>query len=491
MRGVAMNCSVFNRSTAEAEFEPLYAEMNRRGTILYFHPCGSGICSPMVTEYGLNGAAGTSMEDSVIALHLIVRQIPHRFPNLKVNISHLGGLMPMLLQRLDHQLPPAIPTCLSRRALRHAASSTTPSGTARTPRCCVPGRRSGRNTWCLAATGRSCWRTKRTPRHSAISVRPGCRAKTSSRSSSVLRRLCSTCSLPRPDDQLEHTLHRVRLVDRAAVGGSIVNGQRMIAEMLHGYDVTHVFFVPTILTPAQAAMTELGITGVTTHGEKAAAYMADGYARASGRVGVCMAQTVGAANLAAGLKDAFLAGSPVLALSGGSAPNTRYRHAYQELRDDFAAFAEVTKFSGRVEIVDRLPDLLRQAFRAATTGAPGPAHLELAGEQGFVANADTTLDGIAEKRFGHVPPFRPAAEQADVAAALQALQGAERPVLVAGGGVTTSAAQAEFIALVERLGVPFVSSLNGKSGLVDSHPAVCGRCRQLLASMRQQAGRRG
>ena len=88
-----------------------------------------------------------------------------------------------------------------------------------------------------------------------------------------------------------------------------MSGQQLFAEMVHGYGITHVFFVPTILTPALAAMGQLspGITRVTTHSEKAAAYMADGYARASRKPGLCMAQTVGAANLAAGLKDAWLA----------------------------------------------------------------------------------------------------------------------------------------------------------------------------------------
>lgn len=253
-----------------------------------------------------------------------------------------------------------------------------------------------------------------------------------------------------------------------------MTGQRYVAEMVRGYGISHVFFVPTILTPALAAMGELGITRVSTHGEKAAAYMADGYARAARKPGLCMAQTVGAANLAAGLKDAFLAGSPVVALSGGSSPNTRYRHAYQELRDDFSTFGEVTKFSARVETIDRLPDLLRQALRAATTGAPGPVHLELAGEQGYAANDTTSLDLIVEDRFATVPAFRPAAEADDVAAALAALRGAERPVIVAGGGVAASSAQAELVALAERLGVPFVSSLNGKNGLVDGHPLYLG-----------------
>jgi predicted TIM-barrel fold metal-dependent hydrolase len=109
MSGAAMNCSVFERSTAEAEFEPLYAELNRRAGLLFFHPCASGICSPMITQYGLSGAAGTSMEDTTIVLHLIVKEIPRRYPNIKIVIAHLGGLIPMLLQRLDHQLPPAHP----------------------------------------------------------------------------------------------------------------------------------------------------------------------------------------------------------------------------------------------------------------------------------------------------------------------------------------------------------------------------------------------
>lgn len=105
MTGVNMNCSVFNRSVAESEFEPLYEEMNRRGVILYTHPGGSCICSPMISDYGLNGAAGNPLEDSILALHMIVRQIPIRYPNVKIIISHLGGVVPMLLHRMDHQIP--------------------------------------------------------------------------------------------------------------------------------------------------------------------------------------------------------------------------------------------------------------------------------------------------------------------------------------------------------------------------------------------------
>ena len=82
-----------------------------------------------------------------------------------------------------------------------------------------------------------------------------------------------------------------------------MTGSRLFAEMLKGYGVTHVFFVPTILMEALAEMDDLGIRKILTHGEKAAAYMADGYARAKNGPGVCLAQQIGASNLAAGLRD--------------------------------------------------------------------------------------------------------------------------------------------------------------------------------------------
>src|SRR5215204_1429264 len=105
-----------------------------------------------------------------------------------------------------------------------------------------------------------------------------------------------------------------------------MTGSRYFAEMMQGYGVTHIFFVPTMLLPALAEMEDMGIRRVMTHGEKAAAYMADGYARASHRSGICMAQAIGAANLAAGLRDAMMAGSPVIAITGGPEPKSRYRH---------------------------------------------------------------------------------------------------------------------------------------------------------------------
>jgi predicted TIM-barrel fold metal-dependent hydrolase len=105
MLGVSMTCSCFDRSTAEAEFEPLYQEMNRRRTVLNYHPIQNGICSSFINDYRFTVSVGASLEDAVIVLHLIARRVPERFPHIKYVVPHLGGIIPMQLQRLDNQAP--------------------------------------------------------------------------------------------------------------------------------------------------------------------------------------------------------------------------------------------------------------------------------------------------------------------------------------------------------------------------------------------------
>ncbi|HEX3172446.1 MAG TPA: thiamine pyrophosphate-binding protein [Burkholderiales bacterium] len=253
-----------------------------------------------------------------------------------------------------------------------------------------------------------------------------------------------------------------------------MSGSRLFAQVIHGYGVTHVFYVPTILMRALAEMDDFKIHKIMTHGEKAAAYMADGYARASGKPGVCMAQQIGASNLAAGLRDGFMACSPMIAISGGSVPGSRYRHAYQEV-EDFNQFDAVTKFSAQVDDVKRLPDLMRQAFRAATTGAPGPAHLRLSGlHGGSIGDAEADLTPLVEERFKQVPAFRPEPEPSRVREALAVLAKAQRPMIVAGGGVVSSGAQAELVEFAEKLQIPVATSLNAKAAMLDRNPLNVG-----------------
>ena len=252
-----------------------------------------------------------------------------------------------------------------------------------------------------------------------------------------------------------------------------MTGARLFAEVMQGYGVTHAFFVPAIALKALAEMENMPIRRIMTHGEKAAAYMADGYARASRRPGLCLAQHIGASNLAAGLRDAYLACSPVIAVTGGPGPVARYRHAYQEL-EDFTQFDGTTKFNARVDNVTRLPDLMRQAFREATIGAPGPVHLQLLGHHGEVLLAEANLELIVENEFREVPPYRPVADESRVNDAIKLLRAAERPIIVAGGGVAWSTAQAAVVALAERLSIPVATSLNAKGTIPDMHPLSVG-----------------
>ena len=103
MVGLNLHISAQDRSVAEDEFLPIYEEMNRRKGIIFYHPCGNGICSPMITDYGLGGAMGTSLEDAAIVAHLIGKKIPSQFPDITFVVPHLGGPIAMLLDRLDNQ----------------------------------------------------------------------------------------------------------------------------------------------------------------------------------------------------------------------------------------------------------------------------------------------------------------------------------------------------------------------------------------------------
>jgi acetolactate synthase-1/2/3 large subunit len=201
--------------------------------------------------------------------------------------------------------------------------------------------------------------------------------------------------------------------------------------------------------------------------------MADGYARASGRPGVCFAQCVGAANLAAGLRDPYLACTPMVMLTGGPYRHTRGRHAYQEI-EDLPLFKPVTKFSTSVDDVTRLPDALRQAFRAATTGTPGPTHVELMGHLGELEQQSGDLEILREERFGRVPAFRSVPDAESLSQAARLLECARRPVIVAGGGARTSGAGTELVALAERLQIPVATSLNAKELIPGNHPLSLG-----------------
>jgi aminocarboxymuconate-semialdehyde decarboxylase len=121
LAGVAMNTTVLGRALVEPEYEPIFAELNRRSAVLYLHPAGNSACSPLIANYHLTWIVGAPVEDTISVMHLITHGIPTRYPDIKIINSHLGGALPMLLQRADDQYrwetpdTPELPSVAARR----------------------------------------------------------------------------------------------------------------------------------------------------------------------------------------------------------------------------------------------------------------------------------------------------------------------------------------------------------------------------------------
>ncbi len=253
-----------------------------------------------------------------------------------------------------------------------------------------------------------------------------------------------------------------------------MTGSQFISETFKGYGIEHLFVMPYVLNQVMRDCEKLGLRSIMCHSEKGAAYMADAYARIRRRPSVCMAQSVGAANLAAGLQDAYLACSPVIALTGRLKQIKQQRNAYQEI-DHSGPFSAVTKYDQLVTSAEELPFFLRQALREATSGTPGPAHLDLYEIDGsFVANDTADLEVVIEEPFTKIPAFRPEPEISHVLEALSLLSQAKRPVIVAGGGVTSSGAEKELLEFAEKHSIPVATALNAKTSIPWDHPLLVG-----------------
>ena len=252
-----------------------------------------------------------------------------------------------------------------------------------------------------------------------------------------------------------------------------MTGAKFIAETLHAYGVTHFFFMPVIIPDAMPDMQRLGIKRIMAHAEKPAAYMADGYARVSKKVGICGAQAVGGMNLAAGIQDAYLACSPVIALTGRLPQIEQNRHAYQEV-DHINPFNAVTKYNTMVTTVDELPTILRQAFRESTTGTPGPSHIDLTGVTGEIITHEADLEVIAEAQYMQIPPYRPEPDSNSIKNTIDLLIKAKKPVIIAGGGANISGARKKLINISEKLNIPVATSLNAKEVFPYDHPLAVG-----------------
>jgi acetolactate synthase I/II/III large subunit len=253
-----------------------------------------------------------------------------------------------------------------------------------------------------------------------------------------------------------------------------INGAQWLARALAGTGMTHVFFVESCMRRTLMEFEDLGVTRILAHSEKAAAYMADGYARIAGKPGVCMAQSVGAANLASGLQDAYLGHTPVVALTGRKEPSFQHRNSYQEIAHA-PLFAAVTKFSAPVDSTAELPRLLRHAWRAALADTPRPTHLDFCGLQGDVIELGQTSEPtIIDPEARGIPAHRPVGDERDIERAAAALTAAGRVAIVAGDGALASQAGPEVLALAEALAAPVATSLGARAIIPSRHPLSAG-----------------
>ena len=251
-------------------------------------------------------------------------------------------------------------------------------------------------------------------------------------------------------------------------------GAVVLAELLKSLGVTHIFMVPAVLRRTMVEIEKrTNIKRLHVHSEKSAAYMADGYARVSHKPAICMAQIIGALNIAAGLRDAFLAHSPVIALTGGREPKTKFKKVYQEI-DDMPAFEPVTKFNATIDDVNRFSDMMEQAFRVATSGSPGPVHLQFRGNEAQIDLEETEVEVTINEINIQIPPHRPICADRVLKKALEAIQKASKPIIVAGGGARHSGCSKELLTFAEKLSIPIATSLNGKDLINSNHPLSCG-----------------
>jgi len=254
-----------------------------------------------------------------------------------------------------------------------------------------------------------------------------------------------------------------------------LNGGQLAVEMLKAYGVSVLFGVPgdTSLVLYDALCQARGeIRHVLARDERSAAFMADAYARVSSRPGVCEGPSgAGATYLASGLAEAHASSISVVALNSGIPLLNEDRNVLTAL-DQPALFAPVTKWCALAKRAERIPDIMRQGFRMATSGRPGAVQVTL--PMDLLADEVQTPSLHAEDACRSYPAYRTRPDPAAVAQAADLLGRAERPVLVAGGGVVTSGAWAELTALAVALGAAVGTSITGKGAVAEDHPLSMG-----------------
>lgn len=254
-----------------------------------------------------------------------------------------------------------------------------------------------------------------------------------------------------------------------------MTGAEAMVRMLQAYDVRHIFGLcgDTTLPLYDALATmDHGITHFLTRDERHAGYMADGYARVTGRPGVCEGPSGGGATyILPGLVEANESSVPILAITSDVSTASRGRYPLTEL-DQVALFRPVTKWNASLDDAVRLPAAVRQAFRAMTTGRPGAVHLALPfdTQKGAVDSAEIWADA----RHCAFPAERAAPEMSSIREAVDVLAGARLAVAICGGGPVLAGAEAALQAIAEALDLPIATTVSGQGSIAETHPQALG-----------------
>ena len=246
-----------------------------------------------------------------------------------------------------------------------------------------------------------------------------------------------------------------------------MNGARFITESLKAHGVTTIFGYPGgAIMPVYDAIYDSGLDHLLCRNEQGAAMAAIGYARASGKVGVCIATSgPGATNLVTGLGDAMMDSIPVVAITGQVASPFIGTDAFQEA-DVLGLSLACTKHSFIVQSIDELPEVMAEAFQIAQSGRPGPVLIDVP--------KDVQFAKIERQPLVYPVPQPPSVEPSLLEQAKTLLQQAKRPVLYVGGGVGMADAVTELRHFVETTQIPSFSTIKGLGALPADNPYYMG-----------------
>jgi acetolactate synthase-1/2/3 large subunit len=248
-----------------------------------------------------------------------------------------------------------------------------------------------------------------------------------------------------------------------------VKAGRAVVDILRAEGVRFVFGLPGghVLSIYDALYDTPEITHILVRHEQTAASMAAAYAQLTGEPGVCLVTAgPGCTNLVSGIAEAYVGSLPIVVIAGRGATANAHRGAAQEVATD-RIFAPITKWSVRVDRADLIVDVLRQAFTIARNGKPGPVLVDIPRD---LVDADVPLTPY----LAVGAPPRPAASADRIEAAADALAGADRPLIVAGGGTVASDGFEQLRTLAELAAIPVVTSLAGRGSIPDDHALSVG-----------------